>query len=170
MSCTERKTATYSGGQRSRLDIAIGLMHRPQVVFLDEPTTGLDPQARAHLWDEFRCSASRRYNGVPHHHYLEEADALCDRLAMIDHGAIVSRGVRDEPKRQVPVTRSRSRSPMSPPLPQVSRHLPVVRRVTNDGGVMRLYVDRAETAMPAVMRALEEARLEMTSRRGAQPE
>ena len=80
-----------SGGQRRRFDIALGLMHTPSVVFLDEPTTGLDPQSRANLWDLIRSLRERP--GVTillTTHYLEEADALADRILVMDHGQLVA--------------------------------------------------------------------------------
>src|SRR4051812_11200498 len=98
----ERKPKAMSGGQRRRLDIAMGLVHEPGLVFLDEPTTGLDPQARANLWQHI--SALREDRGTTVFlttHYLDEADALCDRILVIDHGAIVASGTPDELKSQV---------------------------------------------------------------------
>jgi ABC-2 type transport system ATP-binding protein len=88
-----RPGGTLSGGQRRRVDIAFGLLHAPALLFLDEPTTGLDPQSRANLWDHIR--ALRAEQGVTVFlttHYLDEADALCDRLLIIDHGGIVAEG------------------------------------------------------------------------------
>ena len=87
----ERKPSSMSGGQRRRLDIAMGLVHDPRLVFLDEPTTGLDPQARANLWTHI--ADLRRVRGSTVFlttHYLDEADALCDRVMIIDHGTIVA--------------------------------------------------------------------------------
>jgi ABC-2 type transport system ATP-binding protein len=95
----ERKPKAMSGGQRRRLDIAMGLVHEPGLVFLDEPTTGLDPQARANLWQHI--SALREDRGTTVFlttHYLDEADALCDRILVIDHGLIVASGTPDELK------------------------------------------------------------------------
>jgi ABC-2 type transport system ATP-binding protein len=89
----ERPTGTLSGGQRRRLDIALGLINQPPLLFMDEPTTGLDPQSRANLWSHIR--ELRDAHGVTVFittHYLEEADALCDRILVIDHGEIVARG------------------------------------------------------------------------------
>ena len=87
----ERQPKTMSGGQRRRLDIAVGLIHVPELVFLDEPTTGLDPQARANLWQHIRGLREERGTTVfLTTHYLDEADALCDRILVIDHGAIVA--------------------------------------------------------------------------------
>ena len=94
-----RPGGALSGGQRRRFDIAFGLLHRPVLLFLDEPTTGLDPQSRANLWDHIR--ALRAEQGVTVFlttHYLDEADALCDRLLIIDHGSIVAEGAPAELK------------------------------------------------------------------------
>jgi ABC-2 type transport system ATP-binding protein len=98
----DRQPKTMSGGQRRRLDIAVGLVHVPELVFLDEPTTGLDPQARANLWTHIRALREERGTTVfLTTHYLDEADALCDRILVIDHGAIVASGTPDELKSQV---------------------------------------------------------------------
>jgi len=92
----ERQPKTLSGGQRRRLDIVVGLIHIPELVFLDEPTTGLDPQARANLWQHIRGLREERGTTVfLTTHYLDEADALCDRILVIDHGAIVAEGTPD---------------------------------------------------------------------------
>lgn len=98
----ERPTKSLSGGQRRRLDIAMGLVHDPRLVFLDEPTTGLDPQARANLWTHISDLRTKRGSTVfLTTHYLDEADALCDRIMVIDHGVIVASDTPDELKRQV---------------------------------------------------------------------
>jgi ABC-2 type transport system ATP-binding protein len=97
-----REPRAMSGGQRRRLDIAMGLVHDPTLVFLDEPTTGLDPQARANLWTHISDLRTKR--GVTVFlttHYLDEADALCDRVMVIDHGTIVASDTPDALKRQV---------------------------------------------------------------------
>jgi ABC-2 type transport system ATP-binding protein len=90
--------ATLSGGQRRRLDIAMGLVHVPVLLFLDEPSTGLDPQSRANLWDHVRELRTTVFLTT---HYLDEADALCDRVLVIDRGRIVAEGTPDELKRRV---------------------------------------------------------------------
>jgi ABC-2 type transport system ATP-binding protein len=98
----ERQPKAMSGGQRRRLDIAVGLIHVPELVFLDEPTTGLDPQARANLWEHIKGLREERGTTVfLTTHYLDEADALCDRILVIDHGAIVAEGTPDQLKSQV---------------------------------------------------------------------
>ena len=97
----DRRVATYSGGQRRRLDIALGIVHEPPVIFLDEPTTGLDPQSRANLWDHIRALRERGTTVFLTTHYLEEADLLCDRLMIMDHGQIVADGTPRALKQQV---------------------------------------------------------------------
>jgi ABC-2 type transport system ATP-binding protein len=98
----QRQPKAMSGGQRRRLDIAVGLIHVPELVFLDEPTTGLDPQARANLWEHIRGLREERGTTVfLTTHYLDEADVLCDRILVIDHGAIVAEGTPDQLKSQV---------------------------------------------------------------------
>jgi ABC-2 type transport system ATP-binding protein len=98
----ERPTGTLSGGQRRRLDIALGLINEPPLLFMDEPTSGLDPQSRANLWTHIR--ELRDEHGVTVFittHYLDEADALCDRILVIDHGSIVAAGTPGELKASV---------------------------------------------------------------------
>src|SRR3954463_1206563 len=98
----DRKPKGKSGGQRRRLDIALGLVHEPGLVFLDEPTTGLDPQARANLWHHIRRLRDERGTTVfLTTHYLDEADALCDRVLVIDAGRIVAEGSPEALKRQI---------------------------------------------------------------------
>ena len=89
----DRPAGAYSGGMRKRLDLATGLIHRPRVLFLDEPTTGLDPQNRANLWKYLeRLNKDEGMTILLTTHYMEEADKLCDRLAIIDHGSIITEG------------------------------------------------------------------------------
>jgi ABC-2 type transport system ATP-binding protein len=98
----DRKVAGYSGGMRRRLDLALALVHRPRVLFLDEPTTGLDPQSRSDLWEE--VSRLARADGVTVFlttQYLEEADVLADRVGIIDQGTIVAEGTPEELKAEI---------------------------------------------------------------------
>ena len=94
----ERKVGGYSGGMKRRLDLALALVHRPRLLFLDEPTTGLDPQSRAALWDEVRRLANDGVTVFLTTQYLEEADVLADRVGIIDHGKIVAEGTPQELK------------------------------------------------------------------------
>jgi ABC-2 type transport system ATP-binding protein len=94
-------TGTYSGGMKRRLDLASALMHRPQVLILDEPTEGLDPQSRMALWEELERISQTGTTMLLTTHYMEEADRLCTRLAIIDNGQIVIEGAPDELKRGI---------------------------------------------------------------------
>ncbi|WP_328867644.1 ATP-binding cassette domain-containing protein [Streptomyces sp. NBC_00304] len=94
-----RQVKGYSGGMQRRLDVALGLVHRPEVLFLDEPTTGLDPEARTAMWEEIsRLAGEEGLTIVLTTHYLEEADRLAERVAIVDRGRIVVEGTPDELK------------------------------------------------------------------------
>ncbi|HEY2631853.1 MAG TPA: ATP-binding cassette domain-containing protein [Solirubrobacteraceae bacterium] len=97
----DRKVNGYSGGMKRRLDLALALLHRPRLLFLDEPTTGLDPQSRAALWEEVRRLADEGVTVFLTTQYLEEADVLADRVGIIDHGKIVAEGTPAELKAQI---------------------------------------------------------------------
>jgi ABC-2 type transport system ATP-binding protein len=160
----DRKIATYSGGMKRRLDVGLGIIHRPAVLFLDEPTTGLDPQARARMWDEIRALRGNGTTVFLTTHYLEEADALADRLAIIDHGRIVAEGTADELKRQVAgdvITLGVNGATET--VLETVRMQPFVREASTEDGVVRLYVDRGETAVPQILRVLDGAGLEAAS-------
>jgi ABC-2 type transport system ATP-binding protein len=99
-----RFVRTYSGGLQRRLDVALGLMHRPKVLFLDEPTTGLDPEARAAMWEEItRLAAIDKMTVLLTTHYLDEADRLASRLAIVDRGRVVAEGEPDRLKQDLEV-------------------------------------------------------------------
>ncbi len=97
----DRKVSGYSGGMKRRLDLALALVHRPRLLFLDEPTTGLDPQSRAALWDEVRRLSADGVTVFLTTQYLEEADVLADRVAIIDRGRIVAEGTPSELKAEI---------------------------------------------------------------------
>ena len=160
----DRSIGTYSGGMKRRLDVGLGIVHTPAVLFLDEPTTGLDPQARARMWDEIRRLREQGTTVFLTTHYLEEADALADRLAIIDHGEIVAEGTADELKRQVAgdVVTLGVNGSMERVLETV-RLQPFVREATGEDGFVRLYVERGETAVPLILRLLDGAGLEAAS-------
>jgi ABC-2 type transport system ATP-binding protein len=162
--CADRPVKTFSGGQKRRLDIGVGLMHLPQLLFLDEPTTGLDPQSRARMWDEVRRLRDTGTTVFLTTHYLEEADALSDRIAIIDHGKIVALGTPDALKRQVAgdvvVVGTEHASER---VLELLRGQPFVREATTADNLVRLYVDRGETAMPQIIRVLDSAGIPLAS-------
>ena len=158
----DRKVGTYSGGQKRRLDIGLGLVHDPQLLFLDEPTTGLDPQSRARVWEEVRKMHDRGTTVFLTTHYLDEADALCDRVAIIDHGKIVAAGTPEELKRAVAgdvVTFSIAGDQQR--ALELVKDQPFVREAKLENGFVLLYVDRGEVAMPDILRLLEGANLQL---------
>src|SRR5213079_3560582 len=98
----DRRVGGYSGGMKRRLDLGLALVHRPRILFLDEPTTGLDPQSRTALWEEVeRLSADEGVTVFLTTQYLEEADVLADRVGIIDHGRIVAEGTPEALKEQI---------------------------------------------------------------------
>src|ERR1700691_5235155 len=131
-----RQASTYSGGMRRRLDVATALVHRPAVLFLDEPTTGLDPEGRAELWAVLtrRCAESGTTVLVTTH-YLDEADKFAARVAITDRGRIVAEGTPDQ-------------------LKALAR-VPQVRQATAEGAVVRARVADGPRALPAVLAGLE---------------
>jgi ABC-2 type transport system ATP-binding protein len=160
----DRKVGTYSGGQKRRLDIGLGLVHDPQLLFLDEPTTGLDPQSRARVWDEVRKMHDRGVTVFLTTHYLDEADALCDRVAIIDYGKIVAEGTPEELKRAVAgdvVTLSVAGDQQR--AYDLIKDQDFVREAKLEGGSVHLYVDRGEVAMPAILRILDGASMQLVT-------
>jgi len=153
----DRKCKTYSGGQRRRVDIALGIIHEPKVVFLDEPTTGLDPQSRAHMWDEVRRLRAEGMTVFITTHYLDEADALCDRISIMDNGEIVASGTPAELKREISgdVVRVGVQSPAR--AAEVLGSADFVNKLETHDDSIRLYVDEGATAIPLILRALDAA-------------
>jgi len=161
--CADRKVGTYSGGQKRRLDIGLGLVHEPLLLFLDEPTTGLDPQSRARVWDEVQRLHERGITVFLTTHYLDEADALCDRVAIIDCGKIVAEGTPQELKRAVAgdvVTLGVEGDKQQAAL-ELLKAQDFVREASSEDGLVRLYVDRGEMAMPAILRLLDSSGMQL---------
>ncbi|PRY38133.1 ABC-2 type transport system ATP-binding protein [Umezawaea tangerina] len=148
-----RTVGTLSGGQRRKLDIALGMVHSPALLFLDEPSLGLDPSSRDDLWDHLR--ALHGTTVLLTTHYLDEADALCDRLLVVDRGVVVAAGTSDELKRSlhgdvvvVDVDRAAARV--------LAAH-PAVRTVVDDGTVLRLTVSDGDRVLAELLRTLDGA-------------
>jgi ABC-2 type transport system ATP-binding protein len=169
----DRRVRTYSGGQRRRLDIALALVHEPAVLFLDEPTAGLDPQSRANLWDHIRVLRDRGTTVFLTTHYLEEADVLCDRLVIMDHGQVVAEGTPRALKQEVAgdailISLRRGDHVTERAAPVLSAQ-PYVRELTADDGHLRLYVDDGGTALPQLIRALDHAGIGVSSMSMSEP-
>ena len=158
-SAARRQVKTYSGGMARKLDVAIGLMHRPQVLFLDEPTTGLDPEARAEMWAEIeRMSREERMTVLLTTHYLEEADRLASRLAIVDAGRVVTEGTPEQLKSELRgdavVIELHEASVVSRVLDSLDR-LGGFREVAAEGRAVRARVDDGGAALPLVLTALD---------------
>jgi ABC-2 type transport system ATP-binding protein len=155
----DRIAKTYSGGMRRKLDVALGLIHRPRVLFLDEPTTGLDPEARADMWNEItRLSNEEGITVLLTTHYLEEADKLARRLAIVDDGLVVAAGTPDELKSElsgdaihVELGEAGSDGRVRAALDRLAG----VHEVVLEGRTLRARVDSGATAVPVVLGALE---------------
>jgi len=155
----DRKCKTYSGGQRRRVDIALGIIHEPKVVFLDEPTSGLDPQSRAHMWEEIRRLRAEGMTVFITTHYLDEADALCDRISIMDYGEIVASGTPAELKREISGDVVRVGLPLSAvaAAAQILDGTEFVNKLETQADGVRLYVDDGGTAIPLILRVLDAA-------------
>ncbi|TYB67355.1 ATP-binding cassette domain-containing protein [Nonomuraea sp. PA05] len=157
----DRPGRTLSGGQKRRVAIAIGLVHNPPLLFLDEPTTGLDPQNRANLWDRIRQLREAGTSVLLSTHYLDEADALCDRLMIVDHGLVVAEGTPSDLKREVSGDVITLRVDEQEHAAETLK--PLAREVRTDDDLLRVYVDDGEHTLPALLRALEEQGVGLTS-------
>ncbi|MEV4058245.1 ATP-binding cassette domain-containing protein [Amycolatopsis sp. NPDC049688] len=162
----QRLTKTLSGGQRRRLDIALGLIHSPGLVFLDEPSTGLDPQSRANLWDHIRrLRAEQGVTVFLTTHYLDEADALSDRLIVIDDGRIVAEGTPDALKARV--NGDRVEVGVAPEqgadAAEIAGRLAGAQELSAEGGEVRFRVPRGDVALPELLRALDAKSIPMLS-------
>jgi ABC-2 type transport system ATP-binding protein len=168
-----RLVRTYSGGQRRRLDLAMGMVHRPELLFLDEPTTGLDPQSRARLWDEVRRLRAEGTTIFLTTHYLEEADALCERLAIIDNGQIVGEDTPAGLKRQIAGDILSLGLDMhdgaSARASTLLRAQPFVRELRDAEQGVQLAVEHGEEALPIVLRLLDGAGLPVNTVTLARP-
>jgi ABC-2 type transport system ATP-binding protein len=155
----DRPARTYSGGMARKLDVAIGLMHRPAVLFLDEPTTGLDPEARAAMWAEIeRLSAAEQVTVLLTTHYLDEADRLAERLAIVDHGRVVVEGAPEALKNElhgdtVQVGLGSHRAAAA--AQRLLAGLPALEHVASDGVSVRARARSGASAVPAVLATLE---------------
>ena len=169
----DRVVRTYSGGMKRKLDVAVGLMHRPQVLFLDEPTTGLDPEARVDMWSEVsRLASEEGLTILLTTHYLEEADRLAQRLAIVDKGRIVAEGTPDELKGELQgdaIVMQLEDRPSGDQVQVALAGLSEVRDVAMESRTVRARADVGARALPSVLAALEAKGMKVTSVTVARP-
>jgi ABC-2 type transport system ATP-binding protein len=155
----DRKTATYSGGQRRIFDLASGIVHKPTLLFLDEPSTGLDPQNRVHVWEQVKKMHKEGTTIFVTTHYLEEADALCDRVAIVDQGNIVAIGSPAELKQQIAgdiislefadlISMNEGAKALS--------EKDFIKEFKNSDTTLHLYVDKGNENLPTIMKILHD--------------
>jgi ABC-2 type transport system ATP-binding protein len=155
----DRLVRGYSGGMQRRLDIALALVHQPRVLFMDEPTTGLDPEVRADMWQEIsRLAREEGLTVLLTTHYMEEADVLASRLVILDRGRIVAEGTPDELKGElrgdavhVELGESETNGRVERALDQV----PGISEASVDGRLLHARAENGARAVPAVLQALE---------------
>lgn len=168
---TDRLVGKYSGGMRRRLDLAMALVHQPAILFLDEPTTGLDPASRRDVWAEVR--RLNKQEGMTIFlttQYLEEADELADRIAIVDHGQIVAQGTPAELKSKLGGESINLSFHSTEDVKKASSELAeMASRIQTDGKVLRLYLENAAASVPAVMNRMQQAGLNVISLTLSQP-
>jgi ABC-2 type transport system ATP-binding protein len=158
-----RVVKTWSGGMRRRLDIALALVHRPRLLFLDEPSTGLDPEVRAGLWDEIRRLRDEGVTVLLTTHYLEEADQLADRVAIIDHGKIIATGTPSELKdgmRGDGLHIDLADSDVAKRAARILDGAADIHETTLEGETVHARTEKGAEAVPRVLAALGQAGIE----------
>jgi ABC-2 type transport system ATP-binding protein len=168
-----RVVRSYSGGQRRRLEVALGILHHPQVLFLDEPTTGLDPQNRANLWNQVRQLRDSGTTVFLTTHYLDEADQLSDRLAIIDRGHVIAEGTPAQLKQRysgdtIVITPAELPGSLVA-LEQDLTTAPFIRSAQIQDGSIRLSVTDATRSMAAVFSTLADKGIAVRAASLAQP-
>lgn len=158
----DRKVTSYSGGQKRRLDLALGVVHKPDMIFLDEPTTGLDPQSRAHFWNEIRSIRDDGTTIFLTTHYLDEADNLCDFLTIIDHGEAITSGTPANLKKDIGaesiIVEMKSAIDLGKSGEVVEKEKYTNKLLINEGK-LHIYVKNGEKLIPEVLRTLDKHKL-----------
>lgn len=161
-----RIASSYSGGQRRRLDLALGMIHHPRILLLDEPTVGLDPQSRAYLWEEIKALKIEDITVILTTHYLDEADKLCDTVAIIDNGEIVARGTPNELKDEIGAD-SVNFGFVSIQIAQKAKDVLTEEYLSANikikDNCVRMYIKEIERVLPNILRLLDSNKLTVES-------
>jgi ABC-2 type transport system ATP-binding protein len=168
----DRLVQTYSGGMKRRLDIALGIVHRPSVLCLDEPPTGLDPEARATMWTELeRLAQEQTLTILLTTHYLEEADRLAERVAIVSRGRVVAEGSPEQLKRDLhgDSVSVELEDGHAEAAEQVLAGHPAVLGTVRDGATLRARVEHGARSLPAILSALEERSIPIAAATVARP-
>ena len=164
---TGRKVADLSGGQRRRLDVAMGLVHAPPLLVLDEPSTGLDPQNRANLWQHIlRMRAEHEMTIVLTTHYLDEADSMAERVVVVDHGEVIADDTPEVLKAKLAGDRivvTAADTEGARRLARLSEHLPEARDIVLDGARVEARVSDGPGSLPELMREAQDAGVRVTT-------
>jgi ABC-2 type transport system ATP-binding protein len=157
----DHKAGTFSGGMQRRLNLGIGLIHEPRLLLLDEPTTGVDPQSRNHIFEEIRRVNQAGMTVIYTSHYMEEVEALCTRIGVIDHGRIIACDTLAGLLRQMDgILRFRFQE-FPDPLRQRMRQLPDVRDLTEQDGKVTVYCQEAEATLLRILSLVHESKTEL---------
>jgi ABC-2 type transport system ATP-binding protein len=167
----ERRTKTYSGGMKRRLDLASALVHSPNVLFLDEPTTGLDPASRLTIWEEVRRINREGATVFLTTQYLEEADKLCDRVAIIDEGSIVAEGTPEQLKAELghDVVSVSLDGADAAATEAALAELPGLERVLSEPHTLALYLEDGAGSIAEIVRRLDRDRIDVGAISVARP-
>jgi ABC-2 type transport system ATP-binding protein len=160
----KRRVISYSGGQKRRLDVALGMIHHPKLLLLDEPTTGLDPQSRAYLWGEIKKLKAAGITIFLTTQYMDEADKLCDRIAIIDGGKIIVEGTPAELKSNVGgdlVVLAFSSEAAAHEAEMLLKKKMRAKEIKAERNSVHLYIKNGEHVMPGMLRLLDAKRLDV---------
>ena len=164
----DRRAGTYSGGMRRRLDLAMALISKPKLLFLDEPTTGLDPQNRIAVWNYIKSLNDQGMTIFLTTQYMEEADRLCDRLCIIDHGKIMAQGTPAQLKAEIGsdviqiALKSDGGRNVRDTARESLRRIPDVQNVQNYDSGVAVYVKNGPSLVPQIVRMLDDAGVQIT--------
>jgi ABC-2 type transport system ATP-binding protein len=154
----DRPAASYSGGQRRRLDVALGMIHKPKLLLLDEPTTGLDPQSRSYLWEEIKKLKADGVTIFLTTHYMDEADKLCDTIAIMDNGQIIAKGTPEELKNGIGADKIELGFPSQDTAAKAIALLKEkikTESLTCQETTIHLYIKDGEGKLPEILRTLD---------------